>query len=180
MNRGTSTLKRSGFRQGRKEEHRSALKAGAKRLRSRQRIVLDGDEVFRSEAYLAAVRTLDCVCCGRNKRYTEAAHSNQLFFGKGGRLKASDATAMALCKTVPGVAVGCHAILDQGGVMAKAERNNFEYKHIAMTALALIREGKLKGSEDVVLGLQEHGQDWESLAVHIVALIEGGQLKVAN
>lgn len=186
MNRGTSTLKRSEFRQGRKEMHRSALKAGTKRIRSRQRVVLDGDEVFRSDTYLAAVRTLDCVCCGREKRYTQAAHSNQLRMGKAKGLKASDASAMALCMTIPGVSVGCHALLDQGGKMAKDERNAFEYKHISLTAMALIRDGRLSGCQTVMFEVNDLvdaalvGKDWEPLAMRLVALIEAGQLRVAK
>lgn len=159
----------------RKSEHKTALKAGDKKLR--QRVILDVQPVFRSPEYLAAVRTLDCVCCGKWSAYTEAAHSNQLRLGKAKSQKASDATAMALCRNLPWVP-GCHARLDQGGVMSKAERNQFEYEHIHKTIFALIRAGKLVGDEETMKQAHADYDSFESAALVLVPLIEGGKLKV--
>lgn len=73
---------------------------------------------------------------------TQAAHSNQLRFGKGRGLKASDAAIIALCGTGFNKH-GCHAELDQGSKMCKAEKQQFEYEHIALTLIALIENGNL-------------------------------------
>lgn len=96
---------------------------------------------YRNPDLLAAVRQLECVNCGKAGA-TEAAHSNQLRFGKGKGLKASDAAIMALCRTAFGD-VGCHNELDQGGKMTKQERNAFEYECIALTLIRLIEKGVL-------------------------------------
>lgn len=94
---------------------------------------------FRSEDLRRAVTTLPCMCCGI-ERYTQAAHGNK---DKGGALKASDAAIAALCADRPGVR-GCHAMLDQGGLMGKEERRAFEMEMIAKTYIALIERGLLK------------------------------------
>lgn len=162
----------------RKKEHKSALKSGEKKLR--QRVILDEQPVFRSEAYLAAVRTLDCVCCGKWRAYTQAAHSNQLMFSKAKGQKASDATAMALCGTIPGFAIGCHALLDQGGKLTKEQRNQFEYEHIHRTIFALIRAGKLEGADEAMQMVNADYDSYESAVLVLVPLIEGGNLKVVG
>ncbi len=97
--------------------------------------------IFRNKDLLAVVRRLDCVHCQTTGR-TEAAHSNQLRFGKGRGIKGSDAAIMALCRSDYGQ-VGCHAELDQGAHMTKQERYAFEYEHIALTLIALIETGYL-------------------------------------
>lgn len=95
---------------------------------------------------LAVVRQLPCASCGTTGR-TQAAHSNQLRFGKGRGIKGSDAAIMALCAPNFGKA-GCHAELDQGAHMTKAERYAFEYEHIALTLIALIEQGFLVVNKD--------------------------------
>lgn len=102
--------------------------------------------IYRNPDLLAAVRRLGCVRCQAEGR-TQAAHSNQLRFGKGRGLKASDAAIMALCGPGYGES-GCHAELDQGAHMTKAERYAFEYEHIALTLIALIEMGYLVVSKD--------------------------------
>lgn len=102
---------------------------------------------YRNDKLLAAVRKLPCAACGQVGR-TQAAHSNQLRFGKGKGLKASDAAIMALCASNFGK-VGCHAELDQGSRMTKAERHAFEYEHIALTLIALIEMGYLVVAKEV-------------------------------
>lgn len=156
-------------------QHRSALKQGAKKIRVKR--CIKPDSIFRSEAYMAAVRTLPCVCCGTNLR-TQPAHSNQLRFGKGRSIKASDATVMALCADGSEY-VGCHSRHDQGGELPKADWWAFEYKHICLTVIALVKAGKLVGGP-VLLTVPAVVADWESTAVYLLSLIESGQLKVAN
>lgn len=102
--------------------------------------------IYRNDLLLAAVRRLNCVHCQIAGR-TQAAHSNQLRFGKGRGIKGSDAAVMALCAPNFGT-VGCHAELDQGAHMTKAERYAFEYEHIALTLIALIEEGYLIVDKD--------------------------------
>jgi len=97
--------------------------------------------IYRNDLLLAAVRRLNCVHCEIAGR-TQAAHSNQLRFGKGRGLKGSDAAIMALCHADFGMP-GCHAELDQGSHMTKLERYAFEYEHIALTLIALIEQGYL-------------------------------------
>lgn len=102
--------------------------------------------IFRNQYLLAVVRRLDCVHCGKTGR-TQAAHSNQLRFGKGRGIKGSDAAIMALCAQDFGCP-GCHAELDQGSKMTKLERYAFEYEHIALTLIALIEQGYLVVDKD--------------------------------
>jgi hypothetical protein len=90
---------------------------------------------YRSEKLRRAVAALPCMCCGQQGQ-TQAAHANLQGFGKGIGLKASDAALMALC-------VRCHAELDQGTAMTKAERRNVQYEWIARTWVALAEQGKI-------------------------------------
>lgn len=60
MNRGTSTLKRSGF--SRKEEHKSALKAGTRKLRARK-IPPTAEE----RAWMGFIADFGCVVCWLQK-----------------------------------------------------------------------------------------------------------------
>ena len=103
--------------------------------------------IYRNEALLAAVRSLPCVACGQVGQ-TQAAHSNQLRFGKGRGLKASDAAIMALCASGFNK-IGCHAELDQGSKMTKAERQQFEYECIAVTLIQLLEKGHLVVNKDL-------------------------------
>lgn len=88
---------------------------------------------FRSDRLRRAVAELPCVSCGRVGE-TQAAHGNQ---GKGLAIKSSDARLAALC-------FRCHANLDQGGKMTKAERRAFEDEMIAKTYVMLVEAGKLE------------------------------------
>jgi hypothetical protein len=102
--------------------------------------------IYRNSNLLAVVRQLPCASCGTTGR-TQAAHSNQLRFGKGRGIKGSDAAIMALCAQNYGKP-GCHAELDQGKNMTKLERYAFEYEHIALTLIALIEQGYLIVDKD--------------------------------
>lgn len=94
---------------------------------------------FRSEDLRRLVVKLPCMKCGI-EGYTQAAHMN---LGKGGGIKASDAALAALCSDRPGIP-GCHALLDQGGKLPKAERRAFEIEMVAKTYIALMERGMLE------------------------------------
>lgn len=94
---------------------------------------------FRSDALRGLVVKLPCMKCGI-EGYTQAAHMN---LGKGGGIKASDAALAALCGDRPGMR-GCHALLDQGGKLPKAERRAFEFEMVAKTYIALAERGMLE------------------------------------
>ena len=71
--------------------------------------------IYRNQKLLEAVRESPCQVCGVADGTVVAAHSNQLRDGKGRSLKAHDYRIAALC-------FRCHAELDQGVKMTKAER----------------------------------------------------------
>lgn len=72
-------------------------------------------KAYRNKKLLEAVRQMPCQNCGAQDGTVCAAHSNFSEHGKGMGQKASDACVAALCHR-------CHAILDQGKDLSKAER----------------------------------------------------------
>lgn len=88
-------------------------------------------DYFRSKLWLRAVASLPCVLCGTEG--TQAAHRNE---GKGMGMKVDDCLTAALCPT-------CHAEIDQGGVLARAERRERLDRAILDTVVQLARQGKL-------------------------------------
>lgn len=86
---------------------------------------------FRSEAWLAAVRSIPCVKCGKP---AEAAHRNE---AKGMGIKADDALTAALCREH-------HAEIDQGRHMTREERRAEIDRCIVLTVRELARAGKLR------------------------------------
>lgn len=68
---------------------------------------------IRSKELLRLIATLDCQHCGASGQ-TQAAHSNW-HISKGRAIKCSDQYCAALC-------VSCHAEVDQGSHLTKAER----------------------------------------------------------
>ena len=85
---------------------------------------------FRSESWLAAVRALPCVKCGRP---AEAAHRNE---AKGMGIRADDALTAALCREH-------HAEIDQGRDMTREQRRAEIDRCIVLTVLELARAGRL-------------------------------------
>ena len=71
--------------------------------------------MYRNRKLLDVLRQSPCQTCGRSDGTIVAAHSNQLRDGKGRGLKANDYRVAALCFT-------CHAEIDQGTKLSKAER----------------------------------------------------------
>ena len=81
--------------------------------------------IYRNKKLLELVRQSPCQACGIEDGSVCAAHSNQLRDGKGRGMKAHDYRIAALC-------FRCHAELDQGTKMSKAERvDMFETAHRA-------------------------------------------------
>ncbi len=71
--------------------------------------------LYRNKRLLETVRNFRCQHCGKQDGTVVAAHSNQLRDGKGKGIKASDYRVASLCFM-------CHAELDQGKNLSKAER----------------------------------------------------------
>lgn len=79
--------------------------------------------MYRNRKLLDAARELPCQHCQTQDGTVVAAHSNQLRDGKGRGLKSHDYRIASLCYR-------CHADLDQGAHMSKAERlEMFEEAH---------------------------------------------------
>jgi hypothetical protein len=97
---------------------------------------------FRSESYRRAVAALPCIKCSI-VGYSQCAHANSYAFGKGARLKASDAATFPLCCTRPGEP-GCHVRHDQYIDVKKDTLLDVESFYIAKTVIALIENGTLK------------------------------------
>jgi len=85
---------------------------------------------FRSEAWLAAVRSIPCVFCGAP---VQAAHRNE---GKGMGTKVDDCLTAALCPPH-------HAEIDQGRDMTRDERRAKMDRAIVLTLQALVRRGRV-------------------------------------
>ena len=71
--------------------------------------------LYRNKRLLETVRNFPCQHCGKQDGTVVAAHSNQLRDGKGKGIKARDYRVASLCFM-------CHAELDQGKNLSKAER----------------------------------------------------------
>lgn len=133
--------------------------------------------IFRSEPLLAAVRALPCARCGR-QGCCQAAHSNQLRFGKGKGIKASDAAVMALCAGHG--SAHCHEAHDQGGQLSKVDWWALEYFLIAKTLMRLVRRGVLAGGPEIIRALPPIETCSEALCIALVEHIEAGRLKVVQ
>lgn len=90
--------------------------------------------MFRSKKLLVACRELPCQHCGRSDGTVCAAHANWLQYGKGRSIKAHDCYVAALCST-------CHAELDQGSKMDRAERLEMWRRAFERTIYELFQRG---------------------------------------
>jgi len=88
----------------------------------------------RSPALMKACRAIECMNCGREDGTVCAAHSNQAKHGKGRSIKASDIYIASLC-------FQCHAELDQGSRLSRAEREAMWDECHAKTVRTLLRLG---------------------------------------
>lgn len=90
----------------------------------------------RSEEYRRLVAALDCDMCGAPGP-SQAAHPNT---GKGLARKADDRLCFPLCADAPGV-VGCHTQFDQGALLPKHERREYEQEAGQRTRETINRMG---------------------------------------
>lgn len=95
--------------------------------------VLLKSQTFRSEKWLRAVASLDCVLCYRSGM-TQAAHRNE---GKGMGIKSHDCWTAALC-------ADCHREIDQGKQFTREERRALMDKAILITLAELAKRGLVK------------------------------------
>ncbi|QEZ47202.1 DUF1364 family protein [Cupriavidus oxalaticus] len=93
--------------------------------------------MYRNTKLLEAVRAFPCTHCGRQDGTVVAAHSNQLRDGKGRGIKAHDYRIAALCHA-------CHAELDQGAKLSRAERMDFWEEAHRKTVGLLFEAGLVK------------------------------------
>lgn len=92
---------------------------------------------WRNQKLLEAVREAPCAVCGAQDGTVVAAHSNQLRDGKGRSIKAHDYRVAAMCHA-------CHAEIDQGARLTKAERiERWDEAHRA-TVGWLFENGKVR------------------------------------
>lgn len=82
----------------------------------------------RHEGYRRLVAALACAYCLRHGR-SQAAHPNT---GKGVATKTDDRLAFPLCADDPGLR-GCHSLFDQGALLDKQARRDFETSEGALT-----------------------------------------------
>lgn len=90
-------------------------------------------EYVRSRPLLNAIKTLDCQHCGA-RGPSDPAHSNQSCHGKGGRIKASDVYAAALCRAD-------HDAIDQGSKLSHDERVTIWTNAWRKTVRELVKRG---------------------------------------
>ena len=93
--------------------------------------------IYRNDRLLKAVRAFPCQHCNRQDGTVVAAHSNQLRDGKGRGIKAHDYRIAALCHR-------CHAELDQGARLSRAEREEMWEAAHRKTVGLLFETGLLK------------------------------------
>lgn len=91
-------------------------------------------QYVRSKALMEAYRAIPCQNCGRDDGTVCGAHSNESRHGKGKGIKADDNRAASLCFI-------CHALLDQGSKLLKAERLTMWFDAHVKTVRELIRRG---------------------------------------
>lgn len=89
---------------------------------------------IRSKALREAYRLIPCQACDAQDGTVVCAHANESWAGKGMGIKASDDRAASLCFT-------CHARLDQGSDMTRAERRAFWMAAHLKTIPALVAAG---------------------------------------
>jgi hypothetical protein len=93
------------------------------------------EPIFRSERWLRAVASLECVRCD-DESGSQAAHANE---GKAMGMKVDDCLTAALCPT-------CHREIDQGKDMTREERRDAMTKAILKTLVKLARRGLVRAA----------------------------------
>lgn len=92
---------------------------------------------YRNTKLLKLARDQQCVMCGAQDGTIVSAHSNLSEHGKGMGIKADDSMIAWLCHQ-------CHASLDQGSSMNRAERRDFILTAICKTYQSMWRQDLLK------------------------------------
>jgi hypothetical protein len=92
--------------------------------------------MYRNKQLLKLISSFPCQACGIQDETIVAAQSNQLRDGKGRGIKAHDYRVASLC-------FKCHADLDQGTRMSKAERVEFWEEAHRRTIAELFERGLL-------------------------------------
>ena len=95
-----------------------------------------------SDLHRRNVASLPCAECSI-EGYSQCAHANNSFFGKGRGIKSSDLATFPLCCTRPGE-VGCHVRHDQYIGITREEAAEREVGYVFKTLMALAAAGKLK------------------------------------
>ena len=88
-----------------------------------------------SDLHRRNVASLPCAECSI-EGYSQCAHANNSFFGKGRGIKSSDLATFPLCCTRPGE-VGCHVRHDQYIGITREEAAEREVGYIFKTLMAL-------------------------------------------
>jgi hypothetical protein len=91
-------------------------------------------QYVRSKVLMAAYRAIPCQHCGLDDGTVCGAHSNLLSDGKGRGIKADDNKGASMC-------FKCHASLDQGSKLSKAERTTMHRNAHVKTVRELVRRG---------------------------------------
>lgn len=88
---------------------------------------------YRSDKWLRAVASLDCVLCGISGQ-SQAAHINR---DKGMGIKTHDCWTASLCVT-------CHSEIDQGKELSREERRARMDMAVLLTLVQLAKNGLVK------------------------------------
>jgi hypothetical protein len=124
-------------------------------------------KTWRSAEWLAVVHRVPCVHCGNPQ--VQAAHFN---LGKGKGLKASDATASALC-------MAQHMEIDQGRQLARQDRREYlAWALVATVGQLLARQYVIVDEPATALAYKQWAEqaiesdDFEAAAEWCIAAIE--------
>lgn len=91
---------------------------------------------YRNRKLLDLANGAPCMSCGAQDGTVVAAHANWSDFGKGMSHKASDAAVAFMCHA-------CHAEIDQGSRLTKAERRQKWVEAAVKTWVWLVETGKV-------------------------------------
>lgn len=91
---------------------------------------------YRNRKLLDLANGAPCMSCGAQDGTVIAAHANWSDFGKGMSHKASDAAIAFMCRT-------CHAEIDQGARLTKAERRSKWVEAAVKTWVWLVETGRV-------------------------------------
>lgn len=126
-------------------------------------IALPKRGIYRNKDWLAVVHEIPCMNCGAHG--VHACHSNFSAHGKGKSLKATDASACSLCPA-------CHTLLDQSGLIPKADQMEWFCEKLCLTYKTLQVCNHISGAEF------PECESWEELAGKLIEQMESGRIKI--